>query len=199
MDITVSVLKDAAEVVKATSEAIKALVEALGAAVAGGGRGLERAALRRERRRLVDLSVRLTILAGRTNYDVTSSLDEYLALREPSDRDWLAILETFDISLVEVQEVLADFEKSRDGFVLDVAYVSISEGLYARTRILEQVRSLERPTGPDAVAQLHRINAEYKKLRRQMRKAVRALNEYIGEEHLNRLSDEQIAVRVSAT
>ncbi|MDR6559818.1 hypothetical protein J2809_004201 [Arthrobacter pascens] len=192
MEISVPVLKDVAELVTATSDAVKSLVEALTAALAKGASGFDSMALRRDRRRLVDLSAGLTNLASSSNRRVVGSLDDYLAATEPTYYDWLAVLESFDIALFEVQNVLNRLYEERGGFVLQDAYAVVSEGLHARTHLLERLRSMEQPTDGEAISELHRINAEYKKLILRMRRAVRALNTYVREEYFNQLSDEEM-------
>lgn len=62
MEVSVSILKDVAELVTTTSDALKSLLEALTEALGKGATGVDNVAPRRERRRLVDLSARLTDL-----------------------------------------------------------------------------------------------------------------------------------------
>jgi hypothetical protein len=92
--------------------------------------------------------------------------------------------------------VLDRLAEERGPFVLQDAYMAVNEGLHARTLLLERLRAMEQPTDEEALRQLHRINAEYKRLISRMRKAVRALNTYVGEEYFNQLSDEEMRQHV---
>ena len=185
MKIDLSLFKDLGDVLRAGGEAIAGLINALISAASSSVKAYDQVAARKDRRRLVALSARLTNLGSEFNAPVVRSMDEYLKKKDRTDMDWMVVRRAIKDAVMEVASILDDLKVERSDLVLHPAYAGLSAGLHAREQLLEKLEQMDPPTRPAELKELQAIGKKYAKLILALREAVRALNAYVGEGNLN--------------
>jgi ABC-type transporter Mla subunit MlaD len=181
----IGVLKDLAKAIEAGSKALQAFVETMKDVVASGARAYDAVAARRTRADLLMLTRSLTRFAAESNIRVVASIDEYLAKPDPTEDDWRAVTRELSGALERLRELMARVEAEQSAFVATRAYREVLETLVQRRLLLEKLAASPPPEGEAAMAELRRVNRRYKRLMKDLRAAIDALNDHLGESFLN--------------
>jgi hypothetical protein len=172
-------IRDAATLVAAAAEALGKVADGLKTFVVTGYQGYSFVAAKRQHERLKDISARATDLVSTKQGLVTRSIDEYLAMRDPTPGDWWAVTDRIDRAALGVTQLLGDVRDERSDLVLEEAYSKLLGSLQSRNLMLTKLRSLPPPSSPEEREALAYLNVQYKALLEAFGATIKELNAYI--------------------
>jgi hypothetical protein len=175
----IAILRDLVEAIGAAGEAISKLTAGFKDLVVTSASGYSYVAAERERDRLIDISRRTAVLIASQNVQVVQSLDEYLALRNPTENDWSRVLANVDFTLRSVRELLADVQQEKGEFVLQPAFLRLNSALSGRSSLLQKLMNMPAPMTVEEREVLQQANEKYKVLISNATQAVTELNDYV--------------------
>ena len=177
----IAVLHELVAVLGAAGEAVSKLTTGFKEMVGAGSAEYDQAAAERERDRLIDISRRTTNLIVSMNIRLVQSLDDYLALRNPSDEDWARVIGNVNSTLGSVHTLLADVQAERSEFVLEPAFLLLNRTLAARSSLLLELAALPAPATDEEREVLAEASEKYKVLIANAEQALKELNAYLKE------------------
>jgi hypothetical protein len=175
----VNLFKDAVEAISAAGDAIESLTDSIAHLVKTGNDGYDFIAATREYNKLKDLSARSTNLVNLKQVVVVKSIDEYLALDEPTNYQWDSLIQGIQSVLGNVKLLLDDVKEERSDFVREDAYAKMGFSLQSRTMLLDKISKLPKPNSQEELDQLRELNEEYKRLIASFGDAIKQLNMYL--------------------
>ncbi len=119
----VNLFKDAVEAISAAGDAIESLTDSIAHLVKTGNDGYDFIAATREYNKLKDLSARSTNLVNLKQVVVVKSIDEYLAIDEPTNYQWDSL----------IQGIHSKKTSRADGASSSIRNVSTFSNLYMRS------------------------------------------------------------------
>jgi hypothetical protein len=173
------VLRELVEALGAAGEAISKLTVGFKDLVVTGAAGYNYVAAARERDRLIDISRRTANLITSQNIRVVQGLDDYLALKNPSERDWAQMVGSVGTTLSSVRVLLADVQSEKGEFVLEPAFLTLNKTLAARSSLLQKLAAMPAPDTEEERKLLLQASAKYKVLIANAEQAVGELNAYV--------------------
>ncbi|MBB1075764.1 hypothetical protein HUU62_15245 [Rhodoferax sp. 4810] len=175
----IAILTDLVKAIGAAGEAVSKLTAGFKDLVVAGNDSYKYVAAARERDRLINLSRRTTNLLVSPNMRVVASLDNYLAVANPTQGDWEQVVFNLESTLGTVRELLIDVQAEDGNFVLEPAFLTLNQTLSSRALVLSRLSTMPAPSTPEELALLQKASAEYKLLIANAREAVSQLNVYI--------------------
>lgn len=175
----ISILTDLINAIGAAGDAISKLTAGIKDLVIAGNDAYKYVSAKRERDRLIRLSQKFIILMAAKNAPVVESLDEYIAQRHPTQKDWSKVVQNVNSTLLSVQELLTDVQHEDSSFVLEPAFLTLNQALTSRTSLLSKLADMPAPTTNEALGLLRQASAKYKVLIANTKEAVAQLNIYI--------------------
>jgi hypothetical protein len=175
----IAILTDIVTAIGAAGKAISDLTAGIKDLVIAGNEGYSYVAAEREKTRLNDIVRRTTNLIATQNVMVVRSLDEYLTLPQPTERDWYVVARNVDSTLTSVGELLADVQNENGSFVNQDASLTLKKTLASRSVVLGKLSTMIPPFSKEEQAILRKASAEYKVLISNAELAVKELNAYI--------------------
>jgi hypothetical protein len=174
-----NLFKDAVEAVGAAGDAIINITDSIAHLVKTGKGGYDVIAASREYDRLLDLSAKSTNLVNLKQVVVVKSIEDYLALEDPTNHQWNSVKEGVQSVINGVKLLLTNVKEERSDFVLEEAYSRMGITLQSRALILKKISALPKPETKEELEQLKKLNKEYKRLITSFSEAIKQLNKYI--------------------
>mgnify|MGYP003334299013 CR=1 FL=1 len=175
----IALLTELVKTLGAAGDALTKLTDGFKSLIIAGNDAYNHVAAERERARLIDISRRTASLIGMQSVTVVQGIDSYLARRVKTQADWSNLVQNLGSTLTSVHELLTDVQKENGSFVLESAYLTLSEALSGRVQILTELMSMPAPVRRDELALLREANVRYKALAHQAKQALGELNTYV--------------------
>lgn len=175
----VAILKDLVEAIGAAGDAISKLTAGVRDLVIASNEGYNYVSAQRERNRLIDISSRTSTLIAQKKVRVIDSIEVYLEINNPTAEQWAAVTTDLASTLDDVLILLNDVKEERGDFVLQRAYLDLSQSLNARVSVLQKVAALSPPTTAEEKQILRQASNKYRILLSNAEDAVTELNKYI--------------------
>lgn len=167
------------DMIEACGNAITNITDGIKHLVETAATGYDYVAVRREHKRLRDLSARATDLSRTYQAMGVWSIYSYIMIPKPTEDDWNNTRVVIADVAKRVQHMLEDVRRERSDFVLEETYSKITKTLQERISLLDEILRIPQPKTEKEIEALRMIDTEYERLLGEFGKAIWQLNLYL--------------------
>ncbi len=170
-------LSDVSRAIGEAAESFTKLIDSFEHLIETGTKGYDKASARFTHRRLVRLSVRISILLGKQQQHFVDPIDIYI--EHPTRDNWESIQGNLETIFEEINGILADVNEERSDFVLETTFFDMLDTLGHRSIIVGKLIDMPPPVTEEELYQLRSIQRRYQTLIARLKRATLELNNYL--------------------